>query len=49
MAFIDDARHSGRPIFASNSNGLPRQFYTLAVLGTSLTFWAILIVVLTHI
>jgi len=48
MAFIDDARHSGRPLFASNSN-VPRQLYTLAVLGTSLTFWAILIVVLTHI
>ena len=48
MAFIDDARHTGRPIYASNSN-VPRQFYTLAVLGTSLLFWVILAVVLTHI
>jgi hypothetical protein len=48
MAFIDDARHTGRPLYASNSN-VPRQVYTLAVLGTSLLIWVILAVVLTHI
>jgi len=47
MAFIDDARHTGRPLYASNSN-VPRQVYTLAVLGTSLLIWVIVAVVLTH-
>ena len=45
MAFIDDARHSGKPLYA-NSNGLPRQFYTLAALGTSLLIWAVIFAVL---
>lgn len=46
MAFIDDARHSGKPLYA-NSN-VPRQFYTLAVLGTSLLIWAVMILAVLH-
>jgi hypothetical protein len=43
MAFIDDATDTGRPTHAANS--LPRQYYTLAALGTSVLIWTIMIAV----
>jgi len=46
MAFLDDARHTGRPLCASDP--LPRQFYTLAMLGTSLLIWTILLLTLIY-
>ena len=45
MAFIDDARHTGRPLYASSAKPLPRQIYTLAWLAASLAIWAIVILV----
>jgi hypothetical protein len=43
MAFIDDARHSAKNHYASSHKPLPRQYYTLAALGTSLLIWAVVI------
>ena len=45
MAFIDDARHTGKPLYASAARPLPRQIYTLAWLAASLALWAIMILV----
>jgi len=45
MAFIDDARHTGTPLYASAVKPLPRQIYTLAWLAASLALWAIMILV----
>lgn len=45
MAFLDDARHTGVPLFATRRTGLPRQFYTWATLATSLAIWAVMIIV----
>lgn len=46
MAFIDDATHTGRPV--ADSVNIPRQYYTLAVLATSVAIWAIMIFVAYH-
>ncbi len=43
MAFIDDARHSGQPLYHSSHKPLPRQFYTWAAIVTSLAMWAVMI------
>jgi len=45
MAFIDDARHSTRhsAVCGSHDEPWPRQYYTLAAIGTSLLLWAVLI------
>lgn len=47
MAFIDDATHTGQPLYdaASPVMRIPRQFLTLAVLAVSVAIWAIMIVV----
>ncbi|HWU54659.1 MAG TPA: hypothetical protein VN175_04095 [Rhizomicrobium sp.] len=45
MAFIDDAKHTGTPLYTSSSTRIPRQIYTLASLATSLAIWAVLILV----
>lgn len=45
MAFLDDARHTGVPLYASHRTGLPRQFYTWVTLITSLAIWALMIIV----
>jgi hypothetical protein len=47
MAFIDDATHTGKPLYA-DSVRIPRQYYTLAVLATSVAIWAIMIFVAYH-
>ena len=44
MAFLDDARHTGSPLYASTRTGQPRPFYTWATLMTSLAIWAAMIV-----
>jgi len=46
MAFIDDAKHTGRPLYASSPRHIPRQIYTLASLAVSIAIWAILILVI---
>ena len=46
MAFIDDAKHTGRPLYASSPRRVPRQIYTLASLAVSVAIWAILILVI---
>jgi len=46
MAFLDDARHSGRNTYESHS--WPREFVTLAVVGGSLAFWVIVILALSY-
>jgi hypothetical protein len=43
MAFIDDARHTGRPLYATRPERMPRQFYTLAWLAAAVAIWAIVI------
>jgi len=43
MAFIDDARHTGKPLYAADR--MPREFLTLAALAISVAIWAILIAV----
>ena len=43
MAFIDDATHTGRPLYDAPIWRVPRQLLTLAALATSLAIWAILI------
>ena len=48
MAFIDDTRHTGKPLYASPGKRLPRQYYTLAALATSLLIWAIMIAAVMH-
>jgi len=48
MAFIDDARHSGRELYATPRKPWPRAYYTLAALGTSVLIWAIMIAVVVH-
>jgi hypothetical protein len=45
MAFIDDANHTGRPLYASSTRRMPRQIYTLASLAMSVAIWAVLILV----
>ena len=45
MAFIDDARHTGRPLYASSAKRMPRQIYTLAWLAASIALWAVVILV----
>jgi hypothetical protein len=52
MAFIDDARHStrhsGKAFCGSHDQPWPRQYYTLAAIGTSLLLWAVLILTVLH-
>jgi hypothetical protein len=48
MAYIDDAVHSGRPLYASRSNHVPRQILTLAALATSVSLWAIMVLVVAR-
>lgn len=48
MAFLDDARHAGKPLYASSCKELPRQFYTLGVLGTSLLIWTIVLLAVIY-
>ena len=42
MAFIDDAKYSGRPLHAPTRP--PRYVYSWAALGATLLLWAIMIV-----
>jgi hypothetical protein len=52
MAFIDDARHStrhsGKAVYGSHHEPWPRQYYTLAAIGTSLLLWAVMILAVLH-
>jgi hypothetical protein len=48
MAFIDDARHTGKPLYAHSAYSMPRQIYTLAAIAVSLALWAVLILVAEH-
>lgn len=48
MAFLDDARYTGKPLYASHCKELPRQFYTLAMLGTSLLIWTIVLLAVIY-
>ena len=48
MAFIDDARHSGRNTFESTSAAWPREFVTLAMVASCLAFWAVLVLALSY-
>jgi len=41
MAFLDDARYTGRPMYGSRP--WPRHYYTWAAIGTSLILWALMI------
>jgi len=43
MAYIDDARHSGRNLYAARGNRIPRQILLLAALATSVAIWAVMI------
>jgi hypothetical protein len=48
MAFLDDARHSGRDTFAPHSRPWPREFVTLAIVASCLAFWAIAVLALSY-
>jgi hypothetical protein len=50
MAFIDDATHTGRPLYDASSPviRLPRQILTLAALATSVAIWAIIILIVAN-
>jgi hypothetical protein len=47
MAFLDDARHTGRPLYASQRR-VPRQIYTLAVIAASVAIWGIMILTVLY-
>lgn len=46
MAFIDDATHTGKPLYESHSFVMrtPRQLLLLAALATSIALWGVVIV-----
>jgi hypothetical protein len=46
MAFIDDARHSGKELYGAHRQPWPRHYYTWIALGTSLLLWAMILAVL---
>lgn len=48
MAFVDDARHSGKVVYVTHHEPWPRQYYSLAALGTSLLLWLVIIVAVLH-
>jgi hypothetical protein len=48
MAFLDDARHSGRDSFAPRAGSWPREFMTLAVVAGCLAFWAVAVLALSY-
>jgi len=48
MAFLDDARHSGRDSFAPRAGSWPREFMTLAIVAGCLAFWAVAILALSY-
>jgi len=48
MAFLDDARYSGRDSFAPRAGSWPREFVTLAMVAGCLAFWAVAILALSY-
>jgi hypothetical protein len=48
MAFLDDARHSGRDTYAPPARSWPREFVTLAIVAGSLAFWALIVLSLSY-
>jgi hypothetical protein len=48
MAFLDDARHTGRNTYASDCGPWPREFVTLALVAGCLAFWAIVVLALSY-
>jgi hypothetical protein len=48
MAFLDDARHSGRDTYAPSAQSWPREFVTLAIVAGSLAFWALFVLTLSY-
>jgi hypothetical protein len=48
MAFLDDARHSGRNSYEPRRHPWPREFMTLAVVAGCLAFWGMLVVGLSY-
>jgi hypothetical protein len=43
MAYVDDARHSGRNSYAGSVRRMPRQIMLLGALATSIAIWAVMI------
>jgi len=41
MAFLDDARHSGRVTYRHDGKPWPREFLTLALVSACVAFWAL--------
>jgi cytosine/uracil/thiamine/allantoin permease len=47
MAYLDDARHSGRNTYVSGGHPWPREFVTLALVAGCVAFWAILVLAIS--
>ena len=46
MAFLDDAQHNGRNIYAAHEGKpWPREFLTLAIVSGCVAFWAVALLV----
>jgi hypothetical protein len=41
VAFLDDARHSGRATYGHDRKPWPREFLTLALVSACIAFWAL--------
>lgn len=47
MAFLDDARYSGRNSYEARHRPWPREFVTLAIVAFCVAFWALVVLALT--
>ena len=48
MAYLDDARHSGRNTYVSGAHPWPREFVTLALVAGCVAFWAIVALTISN-